>query len=68
MVDIETLTSEESQSQGIACPKCGCRHLPVRYTRHRGKRIIRFRECRYCGRRVMTYEEVQSCVTIRQSR
>jgi hypothetical protein len=49
---------EESEPQGIECPKCGCRHLYVVYTRQRNKRILRVRQCRYCGRRVMTCEEI----------
>jgi len=43
--------------QGLECPSCGCRHLPVIYTRRTSKRrIMRRRECRYCGKRITTYE------------
>jgi DNA-directed RNA polymerase subunit RPC12/RpoP len=46
-----------SDKRGLECPKCGCRHLPVFYTRRvGGGRIMRSRECRHCGRRVVTYE------------
>ena len=68
MVDIEKPTSDACQLQGIECPRCGCRHLPVLYTRHRNKRTIRFRQCRYCGRRVMTYEEVRGCVVVNRKK
>ncbi len=40
----------------LRCPACGCPHLPVLYTRHRGTRIIRRRECRHCGRLMTTTE------------
>lgn len=43
---------------GIECPSCGCRHLPVVYTRHRPQRTVRVRRCRHCGRRVITIEQV----------
>ena len=42
---------------GVVCRTCGCRDLPVYYTRRRNGRIIRVRECRNCGRRMMTREE-----------
>lgn len=43
--------------KGLACPRCGCRHLFVVYTRPAdARRIMRRRECRHCGRRVVTYE------------
>jgi len=45
--------------RGIECPRCGCRHLRVIYTRRAiGGRIMRRRECRNCGRRMTTYERV----------
>lgn len=43
---------------GLECPKCGCRHLPVSYTRKRPGHILRVRRCRHCGRRVATRERV----------
>ena len=46
------------QPRGVACPRCGCRHLPVYYTRHRPDgSILRRRQCRNCGRMVTTYEK-----------
>ncbi|MGW8256624.1 MAG: NrdR family transcriptional regulator [Thermoguttaceae bacterium] len=44
-------------AQGLECPKCGCRHLYVVYTRQRMKKILRVRECRHCGRRITTWEQ-----------
>jgi DNA-directed RNA polymerase subunit RPC12/RpoP len=49
---------QASEERGLACPKCGCRHLPVRYTRQRPGFIQRIRECRHCGRRVITRERL----------
>ena len=47
----------ENPGGGIECPYCGCRHLPVLYTRrYPYGRIRRVRTCRHCGRRVTTYE------------
>lgn len=43
---------------GLQCPKCGCRHLPVWYTRKRPGHILRVRRCRHCGRRVTTRERL----------
>lgn len=45
------------KDEGLMCPKCGCRHLPVQYTRQRNGYIMRVRECRYCGRRMTTREQ-----------
>jgi len=42
---------------GIECPRCGCRHHYVLYTRPRLKKILRVRECRHCGRKIKTYEQ-----------
>lgn len=43
---------------GLSCRSCGCRHLPVLYTRpHPGGKIKRVRECRNCGRRTTTIEK-----------
>ena len=44
--------------RGLECPRCGCRHFHVLYTRAAiGGRILRRRECRHCGRRLTTYEK-----------
>jgi transcriptional regulator NrdR family protein len=50
--------NEAKPSLGIECPKCGCRHFRVVYTRPQPKAIIRLRECRHCGRRLLTREQV----------
>ncbi len=52
--------AEKSEEQrGLVCPKCGCEHFRVVYTRRApGGKIVRSRECRHCGRRVITYEQV----------
>jgi transcriptional regulator NrdR family protein len=45
------------EKRGIECPRCGCRHFRVLYTRRAwGGRILRRRECRHCERRITTYE------------
>lgn len=45
------------ERRGLECPKCGCGHFHVVYTRRgTGGRIIRRRECRHCGRRITTAE------------
>jgi hypothetical protein len=44
-------------ASGLRCPECGCRDLPVLYTRNclRGRR--RKRRCRNCGRNLWTTEQ-----------
>ncbi|MCP4248062.1 MAG: hypothetical protein GY778_13530 [bacterium] len=55
--------AEERDAQerpGIACPECGCKHLPVSSTRPGpGDMRTRVRYCRNCGRRVVTREVVK---------
>ncbi len=47
------------ERRGLVCPRCGCEHFRVVYTRRApGGKIVRSRECRHCGRRVITYERV----------
>ena len=47
-----------SEQRGLRCPRCGCGHFEVLYTRQTwGGRILRRRECRHCGRRMTTYEQ-----------
>lgn len=43
---------------GLECPKCGCRHFYVIYTRPRADHILRRKECRHCGWRVLTRERI----------
>ena len=46
-----------NQKRGLECPRCGCAHFRVLYTRRAlGGRLLRRRECRHCGRRITTYE------------
>lgn len=53
------LQTEQDEQRGLRCPKCGCEHFRVIYTRRTwGGKIMRSRECRHCGRRVITYEHV----------
>jgi DNA-directed RNA polymerase subunit M/transcription elongation factor TFIIS len=40
------------------CPDCGCRHVPVLYTRSHGKSTTRRRRCRHCLREFSTREIV----------
>lgn len=53
---LPAVVPSEDPPPGLRCPSCDCAHLPVSYTRRRGKRIMRVRHCRHCGRRVVTYE------------
>jgi len=49
---------QTKEDRGIRCPKCGCGHWRVVYTRAaRGHRLVRRRECRHCGRRITTTEQ-----------
>lgn len=43
---------------GIACPTCGCRDLPVYYTRRARDKTMRRRRCRHCGRMLTTFERL----------
>lgn len=47
------------EQRGLICPRCGCGHFKVIYTRAKldGK-LMRRRKCRHCGRRVTTFERV----------
>jgi len=40
----------------VACPQCGCHHLPLVHTRPSHGRILRRHQCRHCGRRLTTYQ------------
>jgi transcriptional regulator NrdR family protein len=57
MANPEKLSNETTATKGFECPKCGCRHMYVVYTRQRMKKIFRVRECRHCGRRITTWEQ-----------
>jgi len=43
---------------GVRCRKCGCRHCPVVYTRHKTTHTFRRRQCRHCGHRFSTREKL----------
>ena len=49
---------DRKETSGVQCPKCGCGHAPVYYTRQQLKRTIRKRICRHCGQRFTTTERV----------
>jgi len=52
-----TETRKPVEKRGLECPRCGCGHFRVLYTRRTwGGRLLRRRECRHCGRRMTTYE------------
>ena len=60
MPDSGAKTSDDRapDRRGLECPKCGCRHFHVVYTRAAsGGKVMRRRECRNCGRRITTYEK-----------
>lgn len=61
-------------SEGLQCPRCGCRHLvepdgspttartpawKVTKTEHQRGYIRRLRVCRYCGKRIHTREVIE---------
>jgi len=53
-----TETRKPVEKRGLECPRCGCGHFRVLYTRRAlGGRLLRRRECRYCGQRMTTYEQ-----------
>lgn len=56
MSDATTAMPPKDPAKGLACPRCGCRHLPVVYTRPKPGHILRVRECRHCGKRMSTRE------------
>ena len=59
MSEITKRSERQVEPRGIQCPKCGCGHFEVVYTRRiPGGAIRRRRECRYCGRRVTTTERM----------
>ena len=54
----KTKTAENETAKGLVCPKCGCRHLLVVYTRPKLEHVLRVRACRHCGKRMMTRERL----------
>lgn len=60
-----TLAQYAAGASGMACPKCGCRHL-LRYADEdfpTSRR--RYRKCRNCGHRVITDERIVRDVAVR---
>lgn len=53
---IDSRVRDAATPRGLVCPRCGCGHLPVAYTRHRPGAIVRCRACRHCGKRMITRE------------
>jgi len=55
-------TKEQAKDdRGIRCPRCGCGHWRVVYTRAAfGNQLVRRRECRYCGKRLTTTERAHA--------
>lgn len=50
---------DAEKPRGLECPRCGCGHFEVVYTRQVAKgRVMRRRECRHCGRRLTTFEQI----------
>ena len=59
MTAVVAAGSEPPEDRGIRCPKCGCGHFRVIYTRKAARgRLVRRRKCRHCGRRVTTTEQL----------
>lgn len=55
---VTEVPNENEVKRGLECPKCGCKHLFVIYTRPREGGILRRKECRHCGRRLSTKEKL----------
>jgi hypothetical protein len=47
---------DEKPAGGVTCPKCGCGHCPVWYTRAKPNGVVRKRICRHCGKEFITVE------------
>jgi transcriptional regulator NrdR family protein len=59
MKHTDVVAQKPDDQRGLRCPKCGCAHWRVIYTRARpGGRLVRRRECRNCGKGVITTERV----------
>jgi hypothetical protein len=54
--DAPTPSPEKPEQPAFECRACGCRHLPVYYTRVRKGFIFRSRRCRNCGKPMTTRE------------
>lgn len=56
--DTATDTPDDAGALGMACPKCGCRHLEVYYTRPMRNGRLRVRRCRNCRAEIRTREVI----------
>lgn len=56
MADVVVKPAKPTKPRGLACSICGCRDLPVYYTRERNGSILRVRQCRHCGKKIVTHE------------
>lgn len=58
----ESIRKAKDFSQGIACPKCECRHWNVEQTRRVGGMLKRVRSCRNCGCVIESQERMTSII------
>ena len=47
---------DPTESDGGACPVCGCRHFFEARVEGIGATVYRSRRCRHCGREIVTTE------------
>lgn len=47
---------------GVACPRCGCKHLKGRDMKRSKSANFRYRYCRHCGQLVRTKEVIVQVV------
>jgi transcriptional regulator NrdR family protein len=53
----QVMSQRGKEDRGIRCRHCGCRQLPVVYTRANLRGAIqRRRKCQRCGERITTWE------------
>jgi len=58
----ESIRKAKDFSQGIACPKCECRHWNVEQTRRVGGMLKRVRTCRNCGCMIESQERFSAII------
>lgn len=58
MSDHRTTAAPDDEPPRLRCPKCGCPHLPVYWTRQSNGLVRRHRKCRNCGRPIITTERI----------
>lgn len=59
-IDVPAAFGLASGHAGLACPQCGCRHLPAVRSRRVKNRMVRTRACRACGHQLTTSEKIVS--------